>query len=77
MFHDERGECQLYFPARRGLDRVKAVDERITGIVHSVVVGEVERLDRPTIGRQQRTSPASCMPNQKMRKVKWLSQYRA
>ena len=64
MFHDERGECQLYFPARRGLDRVKALDERITGIVHSVVVGEVERLDRPTGWRQQRTSPASCMPNQ-------------
>ena len=64
MFHDERGECQLYFPARLSLDRVEAVDERITGIVHSVVVGEVERLDRPTIGRQQRTSPASCMPNQ-------------
>jgi hypothetical protein len=64
VFHDERGECQLYFPARLSLDRVEAVDERITGIVHSVVVGEVERLDRPTIGRQQRTSPASCMPNQ-------------
>jgi hypothetical protein len=63
LFHDERGECQLYFPARRGLDRVEAVDERITGIVHSVVVGEVERLDRPALGRQRRTSPASCIPS--------------
>ncbi len=64
MFHDERGECQLYFPARRALDRVKAVDERITGIVHSVVVGEVERLDSPARWRQQSTSPTSCATNQ-------------
>jgi hypothetical protein len=69
LFHGEFiDECQFYFPARRGLDRVEAVDVHITGIVHSVVVGEVERLDRPTGSRQRRTSPASCATNRKLRK---------
>jgi hypothetical protein len=62
LFHDERGECQLYFPARRGLDRVKAVDERITGIVHFVVVGEVERLDRPARWRSNVQVPQAARP---------------